>query len=117
MPSRRRTLQALASLASLAVWPRRAAAQDHDWPAAQWESPVPSDSGWNPARLQEAGAVAQRLGSDAVLVVHHGQLLWVDRVRDIMVVRGTDHTRWRRASPQLGQLSPLLDRIFAAMPT
>lgn len=47
---------------------------------------------------------------------NHGQLLWVDRARDIVVVHGTDHRRWLRASPELGQLAPLLDRIFAALP-
>lgn len=47
---------------------------------------------------------------------NHGQLLWVDRGRDIVVVHGTDHRRWLRASPELGQLAPLLERIFAALP-
>lgn len=47
---------------------------------------------------------------------NHGQLLWVDRARDIVVVHGTDHRRWLRASPELGQLAPLLERIFAALP-
>jgi len=47
---------------------------------------------------------------------NHGQLLWVDRARDVVVVHATDHRRWLRASPELGQLAPLLERIFAAMP-
>jgi CubicO group peptidase (beta-lactamase class C family) len=47
---------------------------------------------------------------------NHGQLLWVDRARDIVVVHGTDHRKWLRASPELGQLAPLLERVFAAQP-
>lgn len=47
---------------------------------------------------------------------NHGQLLWVDRAREVVVVHGTDHRRWLRASPELGQLAPLLERIFAARP-
>ncbi len=45
---------------------------------------------------------------------NHGQMLWVDRARDIVVVHGTDHTRWLRASPDLSQIAPVLERIFAA---
>jgi CubicO group peptidase (beta-lactamase class C family) len=45
---------------------------------------------------------------------NHGQLLWVDRARDLVVVHGTDHTRWLRASPTADQLHPLLRHIFAA---
>ena len=47
---------------------------------------------------------------------NHGQLLWVDRARDIVVVHGTDHTRWLRASPDVGRLAPLLQHIFDARP-
>jgi CubicO group peptidase (beta-lactamase class C family) len=47
---------------------------------------------------------------------NHGQVLWVDRARDIVVVHVTDHRKWLRASPELGQLAPLLDRVFAALP-
>ena len=47
---------------------------------------------------------------------NHGQLLWVDRARDIVVVHGTDHTRWLRASPAGGRLAPLLQHIFNARP-
>lgn len=47
---------------------------------------------------------------------NHGQLLWVDRARDIVVVHNTDHRRMLRASPELGQLYPLLQHIFTAMP-
>jgi CubicO group peptidase (beta-lactamase class C family) len=47
---------------------------------------------------------------------NHGQLLWVDRARDIVVVHGTDHTRWLRASPVTRQLHPLLKHIFDAQP-
>jgi CubicO group peptidase (beta-lactamase class C family) len=47
---------------------------------------------------------------------NHGQVLWVDRARDIVVAHGTDHTRWLRASPDLGQIAPVLERIFAAQP-
>ncbi len=47
---------------------------------------------------------------------NHGQVLWVDRARDIVVVHNTDHRRMLRASPELGQLYPLLQHIFAAQP-
>ncbi len=47
---------------------------------------------------------------------NHGQLLWVDRARDIVVVHGTDHTRWLRSSPELEHLVPLMAGIFAARP-
>ena len=47
---------------------------------------------------------------------NHGQVLWVDRARDIVVVHGTDHRRWLRASPSVEQLVPLPKRIFSARP-
>lgn len=48
---------------------------------------------------------------------NHGQLLWVDRARDLVVVHATDHRRWLRASPTLDQLAPLLARVFEAIPS
>ena len=70
-----------------------------------WWVPLRSFDFWT----RQPGSVFFASGS-------HGQVLWVDRARDIVVVHGTDHRRWLRASPSVEQLVPLLKQIFSARP-
>jgi CubicO group peptidase (beta-lactamase class C family) len=55
-------------------------------------------------------------GSVFIALGNFGQLMWIDRSRDLVVVHNTDHRRWLRASPVNAQLAPLLHNIFMARP-
>lgn len=45
------------------------------WPAAEWTTRPPAESGWSADGLQQASERARLLGSDAVLVVHRGAIV------------------------------------------
>ena len=47
---------------------------------------------------------------------NHGQVLMVDRARDLVVVHRIDGSRWFKNSPDLGALAPLFHAVFAALP-
>jgi len=74
----RRRQALLALLGSLAL-AGHAAAQALV-PGAAWQQRTPEDSGWSADKLRAADAVAKSIGSDAVLVVHHGAIVhaWGD---------------------------------------
>jgi len=45
-----------------------------------------------------------------------GQVLLVDRARDLVVVHRIDGSRWFKRNPDLGELAPLFDAVFKALP-
>jgi CubicO group peptidase (beta-lactamase class C family) len=47
---------------------------------------------------------------------NYGQVLLVDRARDLVVVHRIDGSRWFKNNPDLGALAPLFRAVFAALP-
>jgi CubicO group peptidase (beta-lactamase class C family) len=75
-PRRRTALQAVwAGTMMPAAWAQAPAVRAAPVPGAEWSRADAAARGWNPAHLAEADALAHRLGSDAVLVVHRGEVV------------------------------------------
>jgi CubicO group peptidase (beta-lactamase class C family) len=68
-------------------------------PGAAWRTLDPTGAGWSTERLKDAEAWARQIDLTAVMVVHHGAVLWE---------RGDTSAKTPLASVRKGLLSPLI---------
>src|SRR5579872_2705990 len=75
MKQRRTRLLAIA--ASLTVWLcigsfSAVAARTDRYPGVEWDRTTPGQAGWSAAKLDQAAAWSQQIGTTAVVIVQHG---------------------------------------------